>query len=208
MSWSAFECEDNGLCCVTSQRQSQGERNTTCFQDCLRFISCSYLHLQRRILIECPCLGFTVFKEAVLVVTNICASCSAFRHGLYHPYELLEQVKAHWLQVVFSSMSYIFVLLCPIWSWWESLVQWKCVLAHWQCPSRLAVSHVIIKYLLLLHLCWQTITCLQPHPTVCREICHTEVYTHAVGWHDILFFENCSIRFRKILSTVPNIQNL
>lgn len=100
---------------------------------------------------------------------TICTTCSTFRHGLYHPSELLE-VKAHW--VVFSWMSYILAPLSSIWSWWGSLVQWKYVLACRQCPSRLAVSQVIIKSPPVLCLCWQT--CFLPNSSPCarRDLAH------------------------------------
>lgn len=103
---------------------------------------------------------------------SICACCTAFRHGLYHPYELLE-VKAHWSQVVFSLMSYILVLHGHIWHWWGSLVQWKCVLDGWRCPSRLAVSYVIIK---LFCLCWQKLISFLTNPTVCRDLSHAGLH--------------------------------
>lgn len=106
---------------------------------------------------------------------SICACCTAFRHGLYHPYELLE-VKAHWSQIVFSLMSYILVLHGHIWCWWGSLVQWKCVLDGWRCPSQLAVSYVIIKSLLLFRLCWQKLISFLTNPTVCRDLSHAGLH--------------------------------
>lgn len=148
-----------------------------------RFISCLYLHLQRRILIKCPWFGFTVFKKPYWWSLTICASCIAFRHGLYHPYELLEKVKAHWLQVVFPGCPTF--LPCSVPSGSDgSLVQWKCVLACWQCPRWLLVSHVLIKSLPLLSLCQQSITCLLTHPSVCREICRTALKTRTVAFFD------------------------
>lgn len=113
---------------------------------------------------------------------SICACCTAFRHGLYHPYELLE-VKAHWSEIVFSLMSYILVLHSHIWCWWGSLVQWKCVLDGWRCPSQLAVSYVIIKSLLLFCLCWQKLISFLTNPTVCRDLSHAGLhcmYDHMV----------------------------
>lgn len=76
-----------------------------------------------------------------------------------------------------------------------SLVQWKCVLACWQCPRWLLVSHVIIKSLPLLCLCQQSITCVPTHPAVCREICHSAqtVYPYcSVFWYSQKSIEKSS----------------